>query len=266
MKPFLKWVGGKRRSLREIRKYVPGDFRAYHEPFLGGGALYFDMLGDGDARPYWTAYLADACAPLMQAYFAVSRAPDAVDARLTELFASDSREQFLAIRGAESSDPIEDAARFIYLNRAGYNGLWRVNRQGRPNMPYGGHRKPLSSAKLQLASIGETLRSHAVMSTMSVFDALRTPVRGDFVYLDPPYLGEYGAYHDPFTLEHHRQLRSEVRRLVSKGVSVLLSHSDHPEIRELYRGFHVVEYECFRSVSCKASSRGMRRELLVVAA
>lgn len=287
--PFLKWAGGKRALLPEIRRHIPSiqsPGRRYFEPFLGGGAVFFDLFGQ--THGVATAVLGDALMPLAYAYRAVRDTPDSLAARLREFEAQHSPEHYLAIRALPildlSASCVEVAARFVYLNRTGFNGLWRVNRQGRYNVPMGRYKNPRICDPTGLARAHRALRPHAIVA--ADFEDLvegkaaqfggngeTVPIPpaepGDFVYFDPPYwpVGKYAHFRAftaaGFSEKDQTRLRDLALRLKARGVGVLLSNADVPAVRELYKDFSMRAVQAPRAINSVASKRGPVGELLI---
>jgi DNA adenine methylase len=259
--PFLKWVGGKTSLLPRLVEHVPDRIRCYHEPFVGGGALFF-ALAPG------RSFLADSNAELVHAYTMVRDDVRGVLAALGKHVYE--RGHFEAVRALDPAvlGAAERAARFIYLNKTCFNGLWRVNRAGRFNVPFGSYKNPTFADPDALMRASEAL---------SGTDIRRAPFErsldragpGDFVYLDPPYdpvsaTASFTSYTaDAFTWEDQKRLAAACVALDRKGVSFVLSNSATQRIRELYRGFEQVLVRAPRHINCKPGGRGRVDELLV---
>lgn len=260
-KPVLKWAGGKTQLLPTLMQVMPAAFGDYFEPFLGGGALFFRL-----ALPGATA--ADSNHELVQFYEIVRDDP----AELLNIVAQwpISGEYYYHLRSLEpeSLDPLTRAARFVYLNKTCYNGLHRVNKQGRFNTPFGGKTdvKILDEANLYRASA--VLRRTGVRCA-DYHEVLAVARPGDFVYLDPPYM-PLGGYSDFrrytrhfFGEEDHAELARTFRALAERGVKALLSNSATERIGQLYDGFPIREVKASRQVNCKPEGRGQITELLI---
>lgn len=275
--PFLKWAGGKRALLPEILPLIPVGIPAYHEPFLGAGAVLF-------AQPRGIPRFAnDYNAELVAVYEAIR---DDVDGLLEELRTHrHSKKEFLAVRAWDRTpdflnrSPAARAARFIYLNKCGFNGLYRVNRQGHFNVPFGQQKNPDFVSEENLRAVSDFLRERDEQGSLRVSltsgdyrAALRTVERGHFVYCDPPYdpissTSAFTAYHeDGFGQQDQTSLRDEVLRLTEVGAQVLLSNSDTPLIRSLYKDrriFTVRQVQVRRAIAARGASRGAIAEVLV---
>ncbi len=276
--PFLKWVGGKGKLLPSLRPLMPaGKFR-YAEPFLGGGAVFFDLRAEDRLEH---ALLCDVGRDLVGACRVVR---DQLPDLLTRLHAHEAHYlgeneenralYFYAVRNRHPADfPMDDverAARMLFLNRTCFNGLWRENRAGRFNAPHGRYPNPgiVQSDKLHAAS----LALQGVDIRQADFRALPELVQEqkiEFVYLDPPYhplstTSSFNAYSGgQFSGKAQGELADVCRRLDRQGVRFLLSNSDCGYVRELYRGFEVGTIRAARSINCKAESRGDIDEVVV---
>jgi DNA adenine methylase len=268
-RPFVKWAGGKRQLLPEILSRLPGGIARYHEPFVGGGAVFFALAGRGLLTP-GRARLADINVELVNAYQVVR---DRVETLILLLGQFRNEEDFYyEIRAQEPArlDPVQRAARLLYLNKTCFNGLFRENRQGRFNVPYGHYRDPQFLRPNDLRAASRALRGVAI--EQSPFEALEALVEpGDFVYLDPPYApvsrtASFTSYSaGGFDDDAQRRLAAVVTRLGERGVNVLLSNSAVPFTFELYRGLHVETVLAGRAINSRGDRRGKVPELLVAA-
>lgn len=261
--PFVKWVGGKRGLLSEILPRVPQKFGAYYEPFLGGGAVFFAIHHRAER-----AYLSDVNLDLVRAYRAIRDDVHGVIATLREWTRDKAFYLELRARTAEGESDAFAAARFVYLLKCGFNGLWRVNRAGGFNVPFGKNTAPVLDA--------ETLhRCSSALQGVSIEHedfrpALLSAREGDFVYADPPYVpvsatSDFASYAaGGFGVDDQRRLANVARLLGERGVRVLLSNSGAPFVRELYAdGFEVHEVAAARAINSKVDRRGKVGELLI---
>jgi DNA adenine methylase len=262
-RPFLKWAGGKRQLLPALLERVPAHYDGtYFEPFLGGGALFFAL------RPR-RAVLADVNERLIRTYEGVRNDVESVIALLEKYphdpkFFYEQREVDIDAR----SDA-EVAAWFIYLNKTGYNGLYRVNRRNRFNVPFGRYVNPAICDKSTLRACAAALRGVELL--VEDFEAVTERAKpGDFVYFDPPYVplsatSSFTSYTSGgFGLPEQTRLRDVAKQLKQRRVHVLLSNSSAPFIRELYgEGFEIEEVSATRFVNSRASARGAIPELLI---
>lgn len=239
-RPFVQWAGGKGQLLEQLLARVPERIGTYHEPFVGGGALFFQLRALGRVRQ---ACLSDANPDLIDAYRTLRDAPDAVISELERLQQKTGEADYYAVRALDASalTAAQRSARLIYLNKAGFNGLFRVNAKGGFNVPYGHDEKVNVLDRENLLAVGRALRG--VNIEIASFDAvLKRARRGDFVYFDPPYhpvskTARFTAYTKcGFGEEAQRQLAQVVAELTRQGVDVLLSNSDTEFTRALYQG------------------------------
>jgi len=260
-KPFLKWAGGKTRLLHALRRYIPSCFGTYFEPFLGGGALFFDVAPD-------IAVLGDANPELINCYKVVKDSPHLLLRELAKLTISESEYYRVRALAPEELSPVERAARFIYLNKTCYNGLYRVNKSGQFNTPFGKHTKVKLADSNTLGAASALLQSSLLMCG-DYRTVVENAIRGDFVYFDPPYLpvsrfSDFKRYTKEFFYEEDHQMLADVfAALADKGCYVLLSNSFHEKIASLYSGFHQEQVLMPRFVNCKGEGRGSVTELLI---
>jgi len=254
-KPFCKWAGGKRQLLDVLLAKIPPKFKVYHEPFLGGGALFWRLAPQ-------RAILSDVNIDLVITYKVIQETPLELIESLQRHKENHGKDYFYAVRDNDIiKDPVELAARFIYLNKTCYNGLYRVNKSGKFNVPFGRYVNP---AILEEETI---MACHSVLQGVDVrysdFAAVE-PSENDFVYLDPPYYGTYSGYASGgFNLDNHRDLLEYCKKLDKLGVYFMLSNSDTTETRDLYKTFTCEIVEAPRTISCKGSQRKTTKELLV---
>ncbi|MEC7239914.1 MAG: DNA adenine methylase [Myxococcota bacterium] len=260
-KPFLKWVGGKRQLLPELLARVPRGFDTYFEPFLGGGALFFSLLPE-------KAVLSDTNERLVRTYRAVR---DNVDELIAELATYPHDRVFFEELRRIDVDALDDtqvAAWMIYLNKTGFNGLYRVNKSGGFNVPFGRYKNPRICDPDRLLLASEALqRAEILHASFSEVTKLAKP--GDFVYFDPPYvpLSETSSFtsytKDGFGISEQRQLRNIAENLKAREVDVLLSNSSAGAVFDLYENFEIEEVYATRAINSKASARGKVAEVLI---
>lgn len=255
-KPFVKWVGGKRSILPQLVDRMPDSYARYHESFLGGGALFFEVQPDN-------ALLSDINFHLIIAYQAVR---DDVD-RLVELLAghadAHNKAHYLKCRKLLSTetDPTTIAALFIYINKTCYNGLYRVNKAGQYNVPMGSYKNPAILDESNLRAVSQLLQDKDI--EQRPFAQVK-PQEGDFFYFDPPYHKTYDQYSaDKFSDEQHEALAALCRRIDDAGAYFMLSNSDTDFIKKLYKGFGMEDVLASRNVSCKSDQRGRHNELII---
>ncbi len=259
--PFLKWAGGKRAIVPEIVKLLPAQFGDYYEPFCGGGAVFFAL--DSRIR---MAHLSDSNPELMLTYRMLQKDAEAVIVELEKHARHHGPAQYLKIReeGHAYQDPVRKAARFIYLNKTCYNGLYRVNSQGRFNVPIGRYTNPTICDADNLRAVAEVLKK-ATLRVQS-FEKIQ-PQAGDVVYCDPPYDATFSGYTGRgFAEADQKALRDACQRWRAAGVHVLISNSDTPLIRTLYKGFRIAQISAPRAISCQGEGREKVVELLMCGA
>jgi len=259
--PFLKWVGGKTSLLPELLRHVPPRLRRYHEPFVGGGALFFAVAPR-------RATLSDNNAELVHCYGQIRDDVSGVLEALALHVYEKSHYQSIRALEPRQLSPAARAARFIYLNKTCFNGLWRVNRAGRFNVPIGRYKNPRFLDPQALLAAHRALIGIEILH--APFEAaLARAAPGDFVYLDPPYdpvsaTSSFASYTpDGFTWDDQKRLARSCVALNRRGVRFLLSNSATERIRELYRGFEQRLVRAPRFINSKADSRGRVDELLV---
>ncbi len=253
-KPFLKWAGGKSQLLNQLLKYVPLNFDNYIEPFLGGGALFFALHPP-------KAILSDLNPELVNCYIIVkNKVNDLID--LLKTYKS-TEKNYYKIRSldTEKLSDLERAARFIYLNKTCYNGLYRVNKSGGFNVPYGKNPNALICDADRLKQASEALQNATIIYSDYKSVLRRYAGKEDFIFLDPPYypVGGYGDFQrytkDFFYEEDHIELRDEFNRIVKTGCKVVLTNSDTSFVKSLYLGHHIETVEAKRLISSNANTR-----------
>lgn len=267
VQPFLKWAGGKRQLLKEIKKYIPKNIGTYYEPFLGGGALLFNLQPS-------KAIVNDSNKQLIEVYEAIR---DDINNLIKELaIHQNDEEHFYEVRELDRKpcfselSKVRRAARIIYLNKTCYNGLFRVNSQGQFNVPFGKYRKPQIVNEIVLRAVNKYLNDIDIKFTSIDFeDALKTASKKSFVYLDPPYdpvsdTSSFTGYTlERFDKEEQKRLKDVCDSLNNNGCKFLLSNSDTPFIRDLYKKYKIETVYVGRVINSIASKRGKIAEVLV---
>ncbi len=264
-RPILKWVGGKTQLLEQMKPLMPKTWNRYFEPFVGGAAVFFELRAQ---RPEMPAFLSDVNAELVNCYTVVRDDVDAViEALRHHVYESEHYYKVRALNPAELA-PAERAARTIFLNKTGYNGLYRVNRSGQFNVPFGRFTKPLFCDVDNLHACARALRGVSIEHD-DFSKVLERAKKGDFVYFDPPYVplsptSDFTAYiPGGFGEAEQRKLAKVFAKLAARGVHVMLSNSDTPLVRELYDGFDIHVVYASRSVNSNAARRGKLAEVVV---
>lgn len=270
-KPFVKWVGGKRQLLKQFRDmnlYPPDEFdptvNTYFEPFVGGGAVFFDLLPKN-------AELSDLNHELVVAYKIIKSSVDELIQSLKNHIYD--KDHYLAVRAQDPKDlsDVEVASRFIFLNRTGFNGMYRVNKKGQFNVPFGRYENPLICDEQNLRRVSAALQFVGI-EERGYEAVLERAEKGDFVYFDPPYhpvsaTSSFTSYtSSDFTEDDQTELRDLYLKLHEKGVYVMLSNSDTPLINELYskkNEIKVHKVSAGRSINSKADGRGKITEVVV---
>jgi DNA adenine methylase len=293
-RPLLKWAGGKRQLLSRLSPYYPAAFDRYLEPFFGSGAVFFDLCGAGRLHDH-DAVLIDSNADLIGCYEMVRTRCDEVAGELDRLaaaHASGGQAQYYAVRD-EQFNPARDrrrggdnrvaytpqlAAMLIYLNRTGFNGLFRVNARGQFNVPAGRYERPRIADRAKLARVAQALSSPRVTLACDSFESVEAvAAAGDFVYFDPPYAplsrtANFTSYTGGgFDAADQERLQRLVIRLAGRGCFVLLSNSTADAIAALYErnadaeraGLRAVRVPARRAINSNAARRGAVDEYLI---
>jgi DNA adenine methylase len=295
LRPFLKWAGGKRQLLHELHRFVPPRFEAYHEPFLGSGAVFFDLWRRG-AVTECRCRLADINPDLIGCYSALAADVKAVIAELSRLatrHATSGAELYYRVRDTlfnprrmarslvETPDhglyPADLAAMFIYLNRTGYNGLFRLNARGEFNVPAGRYASPRICDEATLHAVAGVLGDPRVEIVHAPYTSVVTAARpGDFIYLDPPYAplsptARFTSYTmASFSDGDQKDLHKMVLDLAARGCFVVLSNSTAPLVAALYdtpaarrAGLRAYRVAARRAINSHGGRRGEVEEFII---
>lgn len=263
--PIVKWAGGKRQLLFEIQKNMPKSYNRYFEPFIGGGAVFFETQPKN-------AYISDINEELVNLYSVIQNTPnDLID----DLYRHEnSKEYFLKIRGIDRESKykkwsaVQKASRFIYLNRTCFNGLYRVNSKGEFNVPFGNYSNPRIVDSENILNCSQILQKTEIKCA-DFSEILKYAKKGDFVYFDPPYVplsdtSSFTSYtKEGFDIDMQFKLRDVCDELDSKGVKFLLSNSDTKIINELYLSYNIKKVFASRAINANAAGRGKITEVLV---
>ena len=266
--PFLKWVGGKRQLINELKKHLPNDYNRYFEPFIGGGALFFSLEPEN-------AFISDLNCELINTYKVVK---DNVEDLIKELLKYKNEKEFYYkireldrdLSGYNKLSPIQKAARFIYLNKTCYNGLYRVNKNGQFNVPFGKYKNPKICDIENLKKCSQILKNNIIDIKCGDFSIILDYVRPkDFVYFDPPYVplnntSNFTSYtSDGFGAETQCKLEQVCKELTNEGVFWMLSNSYTEFILELYKNYNIHIVHAKRSINCRGNSRGKIKEVII---
>ena len=254
--PILKWAGGKTQLLPEILPRMPEHYNKYIEPFIGGGAVFF-RLANGNS------VIADSNPELINMYKQIAYNCDAVIEELRNY--RNEEEMFYEVRALDwtTCDPKEAAARMVYLNHTCFNGLYRLNKKGMFNTPYGRYKNPKICNEEKLHAASEILKRSTILCG-DYLDVLREYAKeGDFVFLDPPYIpiSEYADFKrytkEQFYKQDQVNLANEVHRLVNIGCKIMLTNSNHPLVHELYGDYNIEVIPTKRNInSCGNKRKG----------
>jgi DNA adenine methylase len=268
-KPFLKWAGGKGQLLGQFAELYPCQFAGYHEPFVGSAAVYFHLCSL--RTPTSRVRLTDSNAELVNCYTVVRDDVDSLIDSLAKHKRQHSPDHYYEVRAhpSDALSEVERAARLIYLNKTCYNGLYRVNRRGQFNVPLGSYKNPGIYAPGELRQASRALQN-AEIEVAPFASVVKRARKGDFVYFDPPYhplssTANFTSYtQGAFGEQEQHELAQVFRALDRKGCKVMLSNSWTPFIRNLYKGFRLVEVKAARVINSKAEKRGKVSELVVL--
>lgn len=267
--PVLKWVGGKRQIIGQIMQYVPESFSTYYEPFVGGGAVLFEL------QPA-KAVVNDTNRELINLYMVIK---DNVEELITDLKQHrNDKNYFYQLRGLDRDrdsynklTPVQRASRMIYLNRTCYNGLFRVNKAGEFNTPFGNYKNPRIVDAITLRAVSNYFNRADITFTCRDFEeVLEGAEKGAFVYLDPPYdpvsaTANFTDYdRGGFDRDEQIRLKKTCDRLNLKGINFLLSNSATDFIKDLYRDYRIEVIQAKRPINSKADKRGEIDEVLVM--
>lgn len=261
-KPFVKWPGGKRLLVKEITKKFPEKIKRYWEPFVGGGAVFFSLAGRAER-----AILSDSNKELITAYDAIKYEVDGLIKRLRvhEQKHYKNSNYYYEVRGQNPETDLEKAARFIYLNKTCFNGLYRVNGQGTFNVPKGDYKNPKICDEPNLTATNLRLQNTDLHSCS--FEEKVQPSTGDLVYCDPPYHDTFTNYQaGGFNEEAQERLRDAAVKWNESGAVVVLSNNKTKFILDLYGKnslFNIREVQGRRAINRDGKGRGAVTELII---
>jgi len=273
VKPYLKWAGGKRQLLAEIKKYLPKNLNnyTYYEPFVGAGAVFFEL------QPK-KAVINDFNEQLILTYNVIKENVENLILLLKKYQKKNNEEYFYEIRNLDRDQPnfnkltdIEKAARLIFLNKTCFNGLYRVNSQGLFNVPYGRYKNPIICEDIVLRQISAYLNSNEISILNNDFEhAVLTANKKSFIYFDPPYHSPdktnfTGYQANGFDEDEQERLYNVMKKMTNRGIKCLLSNSDTKFIRKLYNHdiFDIISVQAKRIISSDSAGRGFVNELII---
>ena len=253
-KPVLKWAGGKSQLLGEIIPRMPETYNNYIEPFFGSGAVYFAIAPEH-------AVIADSNPELINLYRIIASDVEGLISLLATY--ENTKERFYSVRAVDWKDmePIEAAARKVYLNKTCFNGLYRVNRKGLFNTPYANNKRTVFCDEAEIRKAAGLLKSAEIICGDFHEVLMERVKRGDFVFLDPPYVpvSKYADFKrytkEQFGEEDQRKLAEDVKTLHERGIKVMLTNSNHPLVHELYEDFKIEVFKTRRMINKDANNR-----------
>ncbi len=260
VKPFLRWAGGKRWLLGELNSFLPKNgFKKYHEPFLGGGAVFFYLNAP-------KSYLSDLNSELIDTYIAVREDPNLVIRYLKGF--RNTKNEYYYVREKEFKSDFKRAAKFIYLNQTSFNGIYRVNLSGNYNVPYG-YRKNVEFDYENIKLVSKALGS-ASLAACHYYETLGNIEKGDLVFIDPPYTVTHnhnGFVHynsKIFSLDEQYRLREYISEIKKIGAYYILTNAAHPRIKKIFNmKDKIIEMKRASTIGGKNAKRGVYAELIM---
>ena len=263
--PFVKWAGGKRIILNKLKERVPSKFNRYIEPFVGGGALFFELQSP-------ISVIFDLNEELINAYKVIQTSVNDLIKDLQKH--KNTKEYYLELRNLDRTQDykkltnVERASRFIFLNHTCFNGLYRVNSKGEFNVPFGDYANPNIFSKENLLKVSDLLKGTTIICDdfERVLDFAK---KDDFIYFDPPYLpitktSSFTSYtKDKFDFANHKRLKEVCDKLDKKKIKFMVSNSNTPEIYDLYKDYNIEQIFSSRSISSNGEKRGKIREIII---
>ena len=269
-KPFVKWAGGKRQIIDKLKQYIPDEFNTYYEPFVGGGALLFELSPKN-------AVINDSNKELMNVYSVLCNEEKfkKMCSVLNSYEANHSEEFFYELRNKDrhkkTFNRLSDytrAARTIYLNKACFNGLYRVNSKDEFNVPFGKKTKVNTYDGSNLITVSNYLTMNNVkIQCVDFEESVKTAKKGDFVYFDPPYDSDTATFNsyteEGFGKDEQRRLATVFKDLDERGVYVMLSNHNTILVKELYKDYHIYVIEAKRNINSNGKKRGKVEEVII---
>ena len=271
LRPIVKWAGGKRQLLPELMRRLPPKWNTYYEPFIGGGALLVELY---NKKLLTSTVISDLNEELINLYQVIKKYPLELIKQISSPDYKNDKETYLKQRErfneiiGNSKFKVERAALFLYLNRHCYNGLWRVNKSGKFNVPFGRYKNPNMPSKELILEFSKMLEKVRIMST-DFENAVKSATKGDLVYFDPPYQPiSSTAYFTDYTskgfgFQEQERLARVFNELSDKGVFVILSNSESKEIYDLYKNHHLTVVEVNRAINSKGDKRTGAKEVII---
>lgn len=268
VKPVLKWAGGKTKTVNQFSKYFPAEFKNYHEPFVGGGAVFFNLFPQ-IKRSNATAFLSDNVEELINLYEVIrDDLENLIKISKDHIY---DRQYYYKIRSLEPKilSKTERASRMLYLNKTCFNGLYRVNSRGQFNVSFGDYVNPVIVDEAGLRNASAAFQS-AKLLTGDFELVLENAESGDFVYIDPPYVplsatSNFTGYTPgSFSTGDHYRLREVFEILKNRGCYVMLSNSNTETVRQLYKGCNIKTVNAIRAINSDITKRGTIKELVIL--
>lgn len=265
-RPVVKWAGGKRQLLEQMEKFIPKNYNTYIEPFVGGGALFFHL------KPK-KAILIDFNKDLMNVYRVIKQNVDELIDSLNKH--KNEKKYYYKMRNADREpgfgewSDVEKASRMLYMNKVCFNGLYRVNRKGQFNVPFGKYKNPTICDEDNFHAVHKILQN--VILVQDSFEKCKDYAKeGDFVYFDPPYvpLSETASFTSYTRLKFDKSAQMKLHEvfveLDNRGCKLMLSNSHHKFILDLYKDFKIETLMATRAINCDAKKRGKIKEVLIL--
>lgn len=268
IEPFLRWAGGKRWLIKKIDELLPDNINNYYEPFLGGGSMFFHLTNKNLIKG--DAYLSDTNGELINSYIQIR---DNIEDIIYGLkFCKNDKEYYENVRTTIIENEIYQAIRFLYLNRTSFNGLYRVNKKGEYNVPFGNRKVVQFSDDTNLRNISDRLKGHVKITTNDFSWIGNNVLFGDFVFFDPPYTVAHGlngfiAYNQLiFSWKDQERLKDLLIQCNEKGVNFMMTNAYHSSIINLFKIIPNIKIKIMHRSSLiggKGATRGLVKELLL---
>lgn len=267
-KPIVKWAGGKGKTAKCILPELQDTYNTYYEPFVGGGAIFFELL---KLNKFKRAVIGDSNPDLILTYLVIQNNVEDLIVELKKKKYVYDKNIYLKIRSQDVTHltDLQRVARFIYLNKTCFNGLWRVNKSGHFNVPFGTYNNPNICDEENLRSVATALKKVKIIQG-DFENIVKGAKKGDLIYFDPPYIplsstSKFTSYNSAgFSEEDHYRLRALFGKFVNDGVKVILSNSSSTLSYELYSKYRIIEIEGQRVIGGPAGYRQPVKELIVV--
>jgi DNA adenine methylase len=264
-KPILKWAGGKSSILLELFDFFPRKFNRYYEPFLGGGAVFLSLN-----KNFKNAFINDMNKDIYTLYRTIQKKPNELMLELDKLEAKYSEDFYYELRKYNPETDLKRAARTLFLNKTGFNGLYRLNSKGNYNVPFGKRKKcPALYDKKNFIEVS-TRFQNSILTNFDFETIIDSAEFGDFIYCDPPYeplsvSSSFNSYNSGgFSFLEQERLFNSCKRAVKKGATIIISNSNSPKIIELYKDWDIHKIKVKRMINSKGDGRGKIEEVIIV--